>query len=107
MRAPAPPPAADKRLEQLRALADPTRLRILELLRKKGCCSCEEVDARSAGMCVCDLQQVLQLTQPTITHHLQVLRQAGLVDCVRLGPWLYCRRREEALRMLGEAVANV
>jgi len=99
--------AQDKRLEQLRALADPTRLRILELLKKKGCCSCEEVDDRAGGMCVCDLQSALRLTQPTITHHLQVLRQVGLVDCRRIGPWLYCRRNQAALKALGAALAGL
>lgn len=95
---------SDRRLAQLRALADPSRLRILELLKKKGCCSCAEVDARAAGLCVCDLESALGLTQPTVTHHLQVLREAGLVDCRRLGPWLYCRRNEAALKELGAAL---
>ncbi len=100
-------PAQHKHLEALRALADPTRLRILELLKKKGCCSCEEVDDRAGGMCVCDLQSALRLTQPTITHHLQVLRQVGLVDCRRIGPWLYCRRNQVALKALGVALAGL
>jgi len=98
---------ADRRLARLRALADPTRLRILALLKKKGCCSCEEVGARAAGLCVCDLEKALGLTQPTITHHLKVLRAAGLVECRRLGPWLYCRRNEAALAELGAAVAGL
>ena len=102
-----PAPAGDKRLAQLRALADPTRLRILGLLAKKGCCSCDQVDPRAAGLCVCDLERALGLTQPTITHHLQVLREAGLVECVRIGPWLYCRRQEAALKALGAAVASL
>lgn len=102
-----PARADDKRLARLRALADPTRLRILELLAKKGCCSCDQVDPRAAGLCVCDLEEALGLTQPTITHHLQVLREAGLVECVRLGPWLYCRRQEAALKALGGAVADL
>jgi ArsR family transcriptional regulator len=102
-----PAPIANQRLAQLRALADPTRLHILALLKQKGCCSCDQVDARAAGMCVCDLEEALDLTQPTITHHLQVLRQAGLVECTRLGPWLYCRRNEAALRALGAAVAGL
>lgn len=97
----------DKRLEQLRALADPTRLRIMELLKKTGCCSCDGVDDRAAGMCVCDLERELKLSQPTITHHLQVLRRAGLVDCVRIGTWLYCRRNEAGLRVLEAAVAGL
>ena len=99
--------APNKRLEQLRALADPTRLRILELLKKKGCCSCDEVDDRAGGMCVCDLQSALRLTQPTITHHLQVLRQVGLVECRRIGPWLYCQRNQAALKALGAALAGL
>ncbi len=99
--------APNKHLEQLRALADPTRLRILELLKKKGCCSCDEVDARAGGMCVCDLQSALRLTQPTITHHLQVLRQVGLVECRRIGPWLYCQRNQAALKALGAALAGL
>lgn len=99
--------APNKHLEQLRALADPTRLRILELLKKKGCCSCDEVDDRAGGMCVCDLQSALRLTQPTITHHLQVLRQVGLVECRRIGPWLYCRRNPAALKALGAALAGL
>lgn len=103
----AAPIVRDRRLAQLRALADPTRLRILELLKKKGGCSCDQVDARTAGLCVCDLEGPLGLTQPTITHHLKVLREAGLVECVRLGPWLYCRRQEAALEELGEALKSL
>ncbi len=97
----------DKRLEQLRAVAEPTRLRILELLKKKGCCSCDEIDDRADGMCVCDLERELGLSQPTITHHLQVLRRAELVECVRIGTWLYCRRNETGLRELGAGVAGL
>jgi len=92
-------------LRRLRALADPTRLRILELLRKPGCCSATGVDDRAGGMCVCDLQARLELSQPTITHHLRVLRQAGLVDCRKVGLWLYCRRDERAISELGKGIA--
>jgi ArsR family transcriptional regulator len=95
----------DRRLLQLRALADPTRLRILELLKKPGCCSAQ-VDDRRGGMCVCDLTGPLGLTQPTITHHLKVLREAGLIECHKIGPWLFCRRNEKALRELGAAIAG-
>lgn len=105
MKSETPTSLAGKRLAQLRALADPTRLKILALLRKPGCCSLR-VEGRKDGMCVCDLTGPLGLTQPTVTHHLKVLREAGLVECRRLGPWLYCRRNEEALRELGEAVAR-
>ena len=96
-----------RRLTQLRALADSTRLRILELLKKPGCCSIDlKIVGRSGGMCVCDLQGPLGLTQPTITHHLKVLREAGLVECRKIGPWLYCQRNEKALKELGAAIAT-
>ncbi len=58
--------------ELLRAAGDPTRLRILNLLRQ-------------GSVCVCDLQQVLGLPQPTVSRHLAVLRHAGLVADVRSG----------------------
>jgi ArsR family transcriptional regulator len=88
--------------EQLKALADPTRRRIVELLRRRGCCSCDLVGNADPGLCICDLESVLKLSQPTITHHIQVLREAGLVTAQKIGRWLYCRRDEEALDRLGE-----
>jgi DNA-binding transcriptional ArsR family regulator len=86
---------------QLKALADPTRRKIVELLRSKGSCSCDRVSADDSGMCVCDLETRLRLTQPTITHHVQILRGASLISTRKLGRWLYCRRNEEALDRLG------
>ena len=88
--------------QQLQALADPTRRRIVELLKRKGCCSCDLVRTADPGLCVCDLESALGLSQPTITHHIQVLREAGLIATQKIGRWLYCRRDEEALDRLGE-----
>ncbi len=86
--------------QQLKALADPTRRQIVELLKRRGCCSCNEIGPADPGLCVCDLEGGLQLSQPTITHHIQVLREAGLVKTQKIGRWLYCRRDEEALDQL-------
>lgn len=87
--------------EQFKALADPRRLEILELLRRKGCCSCDEVPAAEPGMCVCDIEAALgQLSQPTISHHLDVLRRAGFIETRKIGRWVYCRRNEKALAQL-------
>jgi ArsR family transcriptional regulator len=85
------------RLRQLQALGDPVRRRILELLKRRGCCSCEQVSKRDPGMCVCDFEQVLGLRQPTITHHVRRLREAGLIETRKIGRWLYCCRKEKAL----------
>ncbi|HEX9759913.1 MAG TPA: metalloregulator ArsR/SmtB family transcription factor [Candidatus Acidoferrales bacterium] len=93
---------AERYEAQLKALADPARRRIIELLKRKGRCSCDEVPSCDPGLCVCDLQGELDLTQPTITHHIQVLREAGLIETQKIGRWLYCRRDEQALDGLGE-----
>jgi ArsR family transcriptional regulator len=85
---------------QLKALADPARRKIIKLLRSKGRCSCRQVSAADPGMCVCDLEGELRLTQPTITHHVQILRQAGLISNRKIGRWLYCCRNEQALDRL-------
>lgn len=93
----------DERIEaQLKALADPTRRRIIELLKRKGCCSCDLIDMANAGLCLCDLEAELKLSQPTITHHIQVLRDAGLVRTQKIGRWVYCRREEEVLDCLSD-----
>ncbi len=62
-----------------KALADPVRLRLLSLIATRGG---EEV-------CVCELTPQFDLSQPTISHHLKVLRAAGLIDCERRGTWVY------------------
>jgi ArsR family transcriptional regulator len=75
--------AAGKSLE---ALADPIRLGIVELL------------SRHDRMCVCDIVTAFPVEQPTVSHHLKVLREAGLVDVVRRGPWAYYGLRRDSLK---------
>ena len=73
-----------------KALGDPVRLRLLSLIA-----------ARAGGeVCVCDLTDAFTLTGPTISHHLRVLREAGLVDCQRRGTWVYYRVVPAALAAL-------
>lgn len=62
-----------------KALGDPVRLRLLSLIA-----------SRAGGeVCVCELTPAFALSQPTISHHLKLLRQAGLIDCERRGTWVY------------------
>ena len=61
--------------QRFKALADPNRLQILEMLRKPGCCAIDRGD----GMCACDIEQKLDLSQPTISHHIKMLKACGLV----------------------------
>ena len=72
----------------LKALADPVRLRLMSII------------ASSAETCVCDLTGPFDVSQPTISHHLRVLREAGLVDSERRGTWVYYRARREAIDAL-------
>jgi ArsR family transcriptional regulator len=77
----------------LKALADPARLRILEfLLRPAGDCC-----ARDDGVCGCDFEDLLGLSQPTVSHHLKVLVQAGLLSAEKRGRWTYYDLEPEAL----------
>ncbi|KAB2390288.1 ArsR/SmtB family transcription factor [Actinomadura montaniterrae] len=62
-----------------KALADPVRLRLLSLI------ACHE----GGEACVCDLTAAFDVTAPTISHHLKVLKQAGLIDSERRGTWVY------------------
>ncbi len=62
-----------------KAIADPVRLRLLSLI------ACHE----GGEACVCDLTGAFELTGPTISHHLKVLKQAGLIDSQRRGTWVY------------------
>jgi ArsR family transcriptional regulator, arsenate/arsenite/antimonite-responsive transcriptional repressor len=71
-------------VELLKALADPTRLTMVATLR------------RQAGpVCICDLVAAFDLTQPTISHHMGVLKQAGLVESVKSGIWIYYCLRDD------------
>ena len=75
-----------------KALADPVRLRLLSLI------------ASHAGgeACVCDLTGEFDVSQPTISHHLKVLREAGLLSSERRASWVYYRVRPGALAALGQ-----
>jgi len=78
-RQPIDEPTAVDLARVFKALADPARLRLLSL-----------IGAREGGeVCVCDLTAAFELTQPTISHHLKTLREAGLIDCQRRGTWVY------------------
>jgi ArsR family transcriptional regulator len=73
-----------------KALGDPVRLRLLSMIASAG----------GGEVCVCDLTGAFSLTGPTISHHLKVLREAGLVDSDRRGTWVYYRLVPAALALL-------
>ena len=77
----------------LKALADPTRLRILSLLSR-----------HEGEVCVFEIVESFTLEQPTISHHLRILRDAGLVDCRKKGLWAYYYVRRDALGRAQEVI---
>jgi len=86
----------------LRAIADPTRRRILEALKEAPIAA--KIAGRSAELksCLCagDIQERVQLSQPTISHHMSILTKAGLVDATKQGQWRWYRRNEKAIRQM-------
>lgn len=80
----------------LKALADPVRLRLLSLVAAH--------EGREA--CVCDLNDAFDLSQPTISHHLKVLHEAGLLDRAKRGTWVYYSIRTEALADLAALIGG-
>ena len=74
-----------------KALGDPIRLQLVDVLRK-----------HAGKVCVCELVPLFELSQPTVSHHLKVLREAGLVDSERRGLWAYNYVTPDALEHLSE-----
>jgi ArsR family transcriptional regulator, arsenate/arsenite/antimonite-responsive transcriptional repressor len=89
-------------LAALKAVADPTRLRILRLLKQKGQCSI----GKPSGLCACDIEEQIKLSQPTISHHMAVLTRAGLVLAKKEGLWMWYRRNEQVLKQVTRALAG-
>lgn len=80
---------AERLAEIAKAVGDPIRLQIVDVLR------------RNAGrVCVCELVPLFEVSQPTLSHHLKKLREAGIVDAERRGLWAYYYVRPEALKEL-------
>jgi ArsR family transcriptional regulator, arsenate/arsenite/antimonite-responsive transcriptional repressor len=82
----------DQLASRFKALSDPTRVAIINSLS-----AADEV-------CVCNLTQSFALSQPTISHHLKILREAGLVESARRGTWAYYRLVPEAIAALRGAL---
>ncbi|MBV9593789.1 MAG: helix-turn-helix transcriptional regulator [Actinobacteria bacterium] len=80
----------------LKALADPVRLRLMSLIASH----------QGGEACVCDLNEAFDLSQPTISHHLKVLHEVGLIDREKRGVWVYYRARSEALAGLAALVGT-
>src|SRR5712691_32668 len=87
--------AAAELAQVFKALGDPVRLRLVSL-----------IGAHQGGeVCVCDLSTAFDLTQPTISHHLKVLREAGIITSERRGTWVYYRLAPAALERMASLLS--
>jgi ArsR family transcriptional regulator len=93
------PPIAESRIPAetaatlapaFKALGDPIRLQLMSMI----------ASAEGGEACVCDLTPAFEISGPTISHHLKVLREAGLVDAERRASWVYYRARPALMRRL-------
>lgn len=88
---------ADRLASALKVMADPARLRLVSIVASQP----------DAEACVCDLTEPVGLSQPTVSHHLKVLHEAGLLDREQRGRWVYYRLVDGPLRSLAEALSPV
>jgi ArsR family transcriptional regulator, arsenate/arsenite/antimonite-responsive transcriptional repressor len=89
--------AAERIVPLVKGLADPVRLRLLSLVASHA----------DGEACVCDLNDAFDLSQPTISHHLKVLHEAGLLDREKRGVWVYYRVNAAALGDLAALLGGV
>ena len=92
--------ATDKLSLALRAVADPTRRKILQQLHTNHVRKSPAKRGAHEGCTASDIEQRIKLAQPTISHHMKILKNAGLVETRKQGTWVRYRRIESALRAL-------
>jgi ArsR family transcriptional regulator len=99
----------DKRDLELafKALADSTRLKILEILKRPGKSACDLVEKGERGLCACDIQDAIQLSQAATSHHMNLLKRAGLVHAEKRGRWMFYWRNDATIAALAEKLAGV
>jgi ArsR family transcriptional regulator len=89
--------ATDKLSLALRAIADPTRRKILRLLRS---------NSASDGLCASDIENKIKLAQPTVSHHMKILKKANLVETSKTGTWVYYQRNENAIKKVRAGISD-
>lgn len=90
--APIERPQAEQLATLLKAIADPTRIQLISYINA----------SNNAEACVCNLTEPLSLTQPTVSHHLKVLTDAGLIEREKRGTWVWCTVNQERWQQLSK-----
>lgn len=97
---------SDELVLVFKALGDPTRLKILDLLKSRGRSCCDLIARDEKGLCACDIETAVGLSQAAVSHHMNLLRRSGLVEAQKRGRWMYYRRNEAALAGVADALAK-
>lgn len=85
---------AEQRATLLKAIADPVRLQLLSIIR----------NASQREACVCDMTEAVKVSQPTVSHHLKVLVEAGVLTRERRGSWAWFRLNEDQLSAIRDSI---
>lgn len=94
--APIDRPGAEQLALLLKAIADPTRIQLISLINASS----------NAESCVCNLTEPLGLTQPTVSHHLKILSDAGLIDREKRGTWVWYRLNQDRWQQVTNLLAS-
>lgn len=89
-----------------KALGDPTRLKILDLLKTRGRSCCDLISKDERGLCACDVEAAVGLSQAAVSHHMGLLKRAGLITAQKRGRWMFYSRNEAAIAGLADALAR-
>lgn len=89
-------PEAEQLAQLLKAIADPTRLQLISLIN----------GSSESESCACNLTGPLGLSQPTVSHHLKVLAEAGLIEGDKRGTWVWYRVNQERWKQVADIVAR-
>ena len=88
------------------ALAIPTPLRMFELLKARGRTCCDLVARDERGLCACDIERAVGLSQAAVSHHMGLLRRARLVVAEKRGRWIFYSRNDAAIAALAARLAK-
>jgi ArsR family transcriptional regulator len=89
-----------------KALGDSKRLKILELLKRPGKSVCGLIGNNERGLCACDIQEAIGLSQAATSHHLEVLKRAGFVQAEKRERWMFYWRNETTIASLAQKLAQ-
>ena len=89
-----------------KALGDPTRVKILDLLKARGRSCCDLIAKTERGLCACDIETAVGLSKAAVSHHMAQLRRAGLVTQQKRGRWMFYARNEAAIAELPQMLAR-